>query len=59
MVKNHRTKNNENVAKGSLINNQMQHQKTGKNSVKPLKQIHTVEVTGSNPVPPTTNDKGL
>jgi hypothetical protein len=37
----------------------MQYQKTGKNTVKPLKQIHTVEVTGSNPVPPTNNIKGL
>jgi hypothetical protein len=32
----------------------MQQQKTGDNTVKPLKQIHTVEVTGSNPVPPTS-----
>lgn len=59
MVKNRKSKNNENVAEALQINNQMQHQIRGKNTVKPLKQIHTVEVTGSNPVPPTNNIKGL
>ncbi len=59
MVKNHISKNNENVANALQINNKMQHQKRGKNTVKWLKQIHTVEVTGSNPVPPTRNNKGL
>jgi hypothetical protein len=59
MVKNHKSKNNENVAKALQINDQIQHQKKGKNTVKSLKHIHTVEVTGSNPVPPTNNSRGL
>ena len=33
----------------------MQYQKTGKNTVKPLKQTYTVEVRGSNPRVPTIN----
>jgi hypothetical protein len=33
----------------------MQHQKRGKNTVK----LHTVEVTGSNPVPPTSKINNL
>ena len=52
MIKGHKPKNNENVAKALQINNQMQHQKTEKNTVKPLKQTDTVEVGSSNlPVP--------
>jgi hypothetical protein len=34
MIKNHVLKNNENVAKALLINDQMQHQKARKNTVK-------------------------
>jgi hypothetical protein len=59
MVKNHISKNNENIAKALQINNQIEHQKRGKNTVKSLKHIHTVEVTGSNPVPPTRKFRGL
>ena len=58
MVKNHKPKNNQNVAKALQINNQMQHQKTEKNTVKPLKQTDTVEVVSSNLTVPTTSNKG-
>jgi hypothetical protein len=37
MIKNHKSKNNENVAKALQINNQTKHQKRPKNTVKPLK----------------------
>jgi hypothetical protein len=53
MVQDHESKNNEDAAEALQINNQIQHQKRGKNTVKPLKQTDTVEVVSSNLTVPT------
>ena len=58
MVKNCKSRNNTNVRKSPYINNQMQHQIRGKNTVKPLKQTDTVEVASSNLAVPTMRFQG-
>ena len=58
MVKDYKSENNKDTAKALQINNQMQHQKTEKNTVKPLKQTDTVEVASSNLAVPTMRFQG-